>query len=76
MTNLFKYNEMVEVFYEDLSGYRIRELKRISSFLNVKYLPMNSELCKQNPRKVNQIISNYQDFSKQLKQTKWKVFLD
>lgn len=72
---LFRDHPKIEVFYESLvNGQNHEELGRIQSFLGVKVKNLKTNLRKQNPENLAELIVNYDELEEGFRNTSWEHF--
>jgi len=71
----FRNHPLLDVYYEDLVANRI-EFKRVTEFLGVRYGRPHTRLIKQNPGKLSDLVSNYDELKTQSQDKEWRHFLD
>jgi len=71
----FQNHDFVEILYEDLIKERDITLENILTFLGVPQRKLNSRLEKQNPEKIKNLVSNYEELHKKLVNTEYSFML-
>jgi LPS sulfotransferase NodH len=67
----------LEVYYEDLDKNPQKEIDRITDFLGVDTIKnFQTHLKKQNVKKPNEVIKNYQELKEKFQNTKWEIFFE
>jgi hypothetical protein len=61
----------LEVFYEEMNEI----MPNVFNFLGVKNVPLKTDMIRQNPEKLSDIIINYDEVKKALESTKYKKYL-
>lgn len=72
----FKYHDILQVTYEDLNNNMDKTMIKIFNFLNIRPYSVKSELIKQNPESLLDLIYNYEELAIELKNTELSSFLD
>lgn len=72
----FKEHAVLNVFYEDLSENHDEQFKIVCSFLNVEYKKPKTNLKKQNPEKLSDLIAGYEELKCKSEAYEWKKYLD
>jgi len=74
---LFKDHPKIEVFYESLvSSLTKEELGRIQSFLGVEVKNLKTNLQKQNPENLDDLIVNFDNLKESFRNTSWEHFFN
>jgi LPS sulfotransferase NodH len=73
---IFKDHNIISVYYEDIINNPKDTFKKITNFLGVKYVKPKTNYKKQNPEKLEVLISNYKELKSAFKGTKWEVFFN
>lgn len=73
---LFLNHEMISITYEDLNVNKEMILKRVLEFLKLDYVPLKSNLKKQNKESIESLLSNYNEVYNFLINTKWAYLLE
>jgi len=71
---LFKKHKKVSLYYEDLVNNPREEFKKVTEFLGVKFVEPNTNFQKQNPEKLNDLITNYDELKIAFSNTEWEDF--
>jgi LPS sulfotransferase NodH len=74
--NKFQQHKMIDVFYEDLVDNRSKTMERVFDFLNVSNHDSKTDLIKQNPEKMNDLIMNYEELVEKLINSKYSFMLE
>jgi len=74
--NQFQQHKMIDVFYEDLVDNRSKTMERVFDFLNVSNHDSKTDLIKQNPEKMNDLIMNYEELVEKLINSKYSFMLE
>ena len=74
--HMFRSKAIIDVNYEDLVWHKQRELERIAELLNVKHTDLKTDLKKQNPENISNLITNYQSLKTKFMDTKWSCFFE
>lgn len=72
----FAGHEMLDVFYEDLSGQYEDEIATVQRFLGVDYEPVRPPTTKRPRQPLAEQIANYAEIRALLKDTRWANYLD
>lgn len=70
-----KNNDVIEIYYEDLIKNTKKVLKDVQKFLGVPVEKLSSNLVKQNPYKISEMVENYDELEETLKGTKYEWML-
>lgn len=70
----FANHDCLTVYYEDLVKHRDAVFKEITDFLGVKFVPPETNLVKQNRRKKNQVIKNFDELKNAFQGSRWASF--
>ena len=73
---IFKSNQLMEVFYENLCIDSETEMRKIQEFLEVKYKKLKPKQKKINKVKISETILNYTELKKQFIKTKYNIFFE
>ena len=68
----FREHKIIPVSYEELSADKNRTMKRVYKDLNVTLMEIQTNLKKQNPEKLQDLVLNYDELKKQLRNTRWE----
>lgn len=68
----FVGHPILDVYYEDLASERPEQCNRIASFLGVEPYHAHTNLVKQNPEPISQLLENYDDLYLAFKGTRWE----
>ena len=74
--NQFQQHKMIDVFYEDLVDNRSKTMERVFDFLNVSNYDSKTDLLKQNPEKMNDLIMNHEELVEKLINSKYSFMLE
>ncbi len=74
--NMFHNHPVLSVNYEDLVNDAELYFRNITDFLGVSYAQPQTGLKKQNPEKIRDLISNYDELKIAFKETEWQTFFD
>ena len=66
----------LNVYYENLITYEVKEIERIESFLGVQKLPLKTSTRHLNPEPLSELIANYDELKDYFKNTKWYTMFD
>jgi LPS sulfotransferase NodH len=67
----FRNHPILDVYYEDLTTDRDREMKRIADFLGVHQIKPRTILKKQNPENLSSLVENYAELKNDFAGTEW-----
>ena len=73
--DLFKNHEVLDVYYENLVNNQEEETVKILRFLGAQQMNLKSQLKKQNPEKLKNLISNYEEVRGKVKDTEYSFWL-
>jgi len=73
---LFEHHDVLEITYEDLINNRQDTLDLILNHLNQERLMLQSDLIKQNPEKLDDLISNYNEVKEVIQNSKYYSMLN
>lgn len=71
---LFKDHQIVTIYYEDLAENPEKEVKKVLSPLNMEFQPLKSDLRKQNPEELSDLISNFHELKDSFSGSEWESF--
>lgn len=74
--NLFKGQNKINVFYEDLTRNYENEVRRIQEFLEVDYQTLNPLTHKQGKKSLAEEVSNYTELVEKFSGTVWEEFFE
>ncbi|GAA4316360.1 hypothetical protein GCM10023115_25450 [Pontixanthobacter gangjinensis] len=72
----FKDHEIIEIFYEDLADNRKRTLQQFEKRFQIQEFSKDSQLKKQNPESLDQLIENYDQLNDHFKNSKWSKYFE
>tara|TARA_R110002124_G_scaffold287349_1_gene473554 strand:- start:6028 stop:6759 length:732 start_codon:yes stop_codon:yes gene_type:complete len=72
----FRSHEFVDIRYETLAANKQAEMTKLFKFLDLPNEKVSSDLKKQNPEKLEDLIINYQEVREALENTEYEHFLD
>mgnify|MGYP001053021869 CR=1 FL=1 len=72
----FNKHSFITIYYEDLVKNFEYEFKRITNFLDLRYIKPKNKLKKQNPEKTHSILANYKKLKDSFKGTNWQSFFE
>lgn len=72
----YKNHKIISVIYEDLDHDKQKEMSRIFKELGVDDKKVNTNMKKQNPEKLEDLIANYEELKREFKDSRWKFFFD
>ena len=67
----FNEHPILDIDYEDLAKATHVEFRKLTEFLGVEYYDPFTDLEKQNPEPLSDLISNYAQLKKYFEDTKW-----
>lgn len=73
---MFKNNPLVSVYYEDLVNDPEDIFGQITDFLGVRYVQPKTNLKKQNPERLRDLVMNYDDLKSAFYETEWQSFFE
>ena len=72
----FRNHPLLLASYEDLVADPIGHFKKITEFLGVGYVRPQTNLKKQNPEKLSDLVSNYDELKSKSQGKEWRQFLE
>ena len=72
----FRKHPLMSVYYEDLIDDTEAVFREVSDFLGVQYLPPKTNLRRQNPESINDLLENYDQLKSAFYGTEWQPFFD
>lgn len=73
---MFKGHNVLSIYYEDLVDDAESSFNELSNFLDVDYIKLETNLKKQNPEKIFDLISNYEELREYFSGTEWQIFFE
>ncbi len=73
---IFVNHSLVHVSYEELAGNTRGVINNLYSRLGVKPYQKDSQLKKQNPESIKELVLNFEDLKKELKGSRWETFFE
>jgi LPS sulfotransferase NodH len=74
--SMFNNHPMASVYYEDLVDDVESCFRNITDFLGVPYMHPQTGLKRQNPEKIRDLVSNYDELKTAFEGTQWQSFFD
>ncbi len=74
--HLFPQHQLIKITYEDLVKERDKVMAEVFNFLEVDNLSVKPLFKKQNTEEIKNLILNYDQFSSEIKSTRWAFLLD
>lgn len=71
---LFSDHSIISVEYNDLNINKCKTLERVQEFIGIEVEDLQSDLRKQNTRRLSEIVENYYDLKSHFAKTEWSVF--
>ena len=75
-SELFKNRTMITLFFEDLTAHPYDTLREVTDFINQPYARMSTELRKQNPHDLSDILENYEELKSAFANTEYAWSFD
>jgi LPS sulfotransferase NodH len=72
----FQGHPMVSIDYEDLVDSTDATFRKITDLLDVRFVPPKTNLRKQNPERLRDLVTNYDELKSAFAASKWHVFFD
>ena len=73
---MFAKNRMVSVCYEDLVDDPERQFHGITDLLGVHHIKPTTNLIKQNPESLRDLVANYDELKSEFHGTEWQIFFE
>lgn len=73
---MFENRPLLSVYYEDLAENPDDSLKKVTDLLGLDYVPLKSNLKKQNPERLRDLVTNYDDLKSAFAGTEWQEFFE
>jgi hypothetical protein len=73
---MFKKHALVSVYYEDLVSDPDGALSQITDFLDVQYMRPITDLKKQNPERLRDLVINYDELKAAFSGSEWQPFFE
>lgn len=74
--SVFEGHPFLTVYYEDMVRDRDITFRKITDFLDVRYVQPKTILRKQNPEKASDIVTNYEELKRAFDDTEWHSFFE
>jgi LPS sulfotransferase NodH len=72
----FKKNPLLTLYYEDLAADPAGSFRKITEFLELKYVEPQTEMRKQNPESLRNLIANYDELKAAFSGSEWLPFFE
>lgn len=73
---MFGEHPLMTVYYEELVDRPETRYREITDFLGVRYVQPQTSLNKQNPEKLGELLSNYEELKDAFTGTEWQPFFE
>lgn len=73
---IFANHSLLHISYEELSGNTREVIDNLYNKLGVKPYRRDSQLKKQNPESIKELVLNFEDLKKEFKGSRWETFFD
>ena len=72
----FRRHRLLSLAYEDLAAQPAATLERVQRFLGLPPVRLNSDMKKQNPEPLRQLVANYDELKQAFDGSPWSLFFD
>ena len=76
INKMFKDHPLIHLSYEDLAGNTREVVDDLYKRLGVKTYRKNSQLKKQNPESIQELVLNYEELKNEFKGSRWEAFFE
>ena len=73
---MFGANPLLTIYYEELVRDRVVTFRKITDFLDVRYVQPKAIIRKQYPEKSSDIVTNYEELKRAFDGTEWQSFFE
>lgn len=73
---MFRKNLLISVYYEDLVNDPEGTFLKITDLLSVQYVDAKTNLRKQNPGRLRDLVVNYAELKSAFSGTEWQLFFE